>query len=35
MKVSEALEIAPATVERDWTAARAWMHREISRNSHV
>jgi RNA polymerase sigma factor (TIGR02999 family) len=30
-EISEALEIAPATVQRDWTAARAWLHREISR----
>jgi RNA polymerase sigma factor (TIGR02999 family) len=34
-EISEALEIAPATVQRDWTAARAWLHREISRNSPV
>jgi len=34
-QVSEVLEIAPATVQRDWTAARAWLHREISRNSRV
>jgi RNA polymerase sigma factor (TIGR02999 family) len=32
-EISQALEISPATVERDWTAARAWLHREISRNS--
>jgi len=32
-EISEALEIAPATVQRDWTAARAWLHREISRSS--
>jgi RNA polymerase sigma factor (TIGR02999 family) len=31
-EISEAMEIAPATVQRDWTAARAWLHREISRN---
>jgi RNA polymerase sigma factor (TIGR02999 family) len=31
-EISEVLEIAPATVQRDWTAARAWLHREISRN---
>lgn len=30
-EISDALEIAPATVQRDWTAARAWLHREISR----
>ena len=34
-QVSEVLEIAPATVQRDWTAARAWLHREMSRNSRV
>jgi len=31
-QISEAMEIAPATVQRDWTAARAWLHREISRD---
>ena len=31
-EISEVMEIAPATVQRDWTAARAWLHREISRN---
>jgi RNA polymerase sigma factor (TIGR02999 family) len=30
-EISEALEIGPATVQRDWTAARAWLHRQISR----
>lgn len=30
-EISEVLEIAPATVQRDWTAARAWLYREISR----
>jgi RNA polymerase sigma factor (TIGR02999 family) len=34
-EISEALEIGPATVQRDWTAARAWLHREISRESHL
>ena len=32
-EISQALDIAPATVQRDWTAARAWLHREIVRNS--
>ena len=32
-EISQALDIAPATVQRDWTAARAWLHREIARNS--
>ena len=30
-EVSEVLEVSAATVERDWAAARAWLHREISR----
>lgn len=34
-EISEVLEIAPATVQRDWTAARAWLHREISRSSRL
>ena len=32
-EISEALEIAPVTVQRDWTAARAWLHRELSRKN--
>jgi RNA polymerase sigma factor (TIGR02999 family) len=34
-EISKVLDIAPATVQRDWTAARAWLHREISRSSRV
>jgi RNA polymerase sigma factor (TIGR02999 family) len=34
-EISEAMEIAPATVQRDWTAARAWLYREVSRRSHL
>jgi RNA polymerase sigma factor (TIGR02999 family) len=30
-ETSQAMGIATATVQRDWTAARAWLHREISR----
>jgi RNA polymerase sigma factor (TIGR02999 family) len=30
-EISKVMGIAPATVQRDWTAARAWLHREISR----
>ena len=29
---SEVLGISPATVKRDWTSARAWLHREIVRS---
>jgi RNA polymerase sigma factor (TIGR02999 family) len=32
-EISTALEIGPATVQRDWTVARAWLHREISRET--
>lgn len=28
-ETSEALGVAPATVKRDWTAARAWLNREL------
>lgn len=29
-EAAEALEISPATVKRDWIAARAWLNRELS-----
>jgi RNA polymerase sigma factor (TIGR02999 family) len=32
-ETSQAMGIATATVQRDWTAARAWLHREISRST--
>jgi RNA polymerase sigma factor (TIGR02999 family) len=32
-EISDALEVGPATVQRDWTAARAWLHREMSKKS--
>jgi RNA polymerase sigma factor (TIGR02999 family) len=32
-ETAEALEIAESTVRRDWTVARAWLHRELSRRS--
>jgi RNA polymerase sigma-70 factor (ECF subfamily) len=28
-ETAEALEISPATVKREWTAARAWLNREL------
>jgi RNA polymerase sigma factor (TIGR02999 family) len=28
-ETAEALAVAPATVKRDWTVARAWLHREL------
>jgi len=30
-EISEVMGIGTATVQRDWTAARAWLYREISR----
>jgi RNA polymerase sigma factor (TIGR02999 family) len=32
-ETAEALSISPATVSRDWTMARAWLHRELSRSA--
>jgi RNA polymerase sigma factor (TIGR02999 family) len=32
-ETASALEIGPATVQRDWTMARAWLHRELSRRA--
>lgn len=29
-ETAQALELSPATVKRDWTAARAWLNRELS-----
>ncbi|HYW50505.1 MAG TPA: ECF-type sigma factor [Gemmatimonadaceae bacterium] len=29
-ETADALELSPATVKRDWTAARAWLNRELS-----
>ena len=34
-ETAQALEVGPATVQRDWTAARAWLHRELSRETQV
>lgn len=30
---SQVLGISPATVSREWTSARAWLHREVTRGS--
>ena len=32
-EISEVMGIATATVQRDWTAARAWLYREMSGRS--
>lgn len=29
---SEVMGLSPSTVKRDWTSARAWLHREIARS---
>jgi RNA polymerase sigma factor (TIGR02999 family) len=29
-ETAEALSISPATVSRDWTFARAWLHHELT-----
>jgi RNA polymerase sigma factor (TIGR02999 family) len=29
-ETAEALDLSPATVSRDWTFARAWLHRELA-----
>jgi RNA polymerase sigma factor (TIGR02999 family) len=29
---AEVMALSPATVKRDWTSARAWLHREIARS---
>ena len=31
---AEVLGVSPATVKREWTAARAWLYREISARAH-
>ena len=30
-EISQVLDISIATVERDWTAARAWLYGELTR----
>jgi RNA polymerase sigma-70 factor (ECF subfamily) len=30
-ETSKALSVSPATVKREWSSARAWLHREITR----
>ncbi len=30
-ETAEALDVSPATVKRDWSFARAWLHRELAR----
>jgi len=32
-ETAEVLAVSPATVKREWAAARAWMHRELTRGS--
>jgi RNA polymerase sigma factor (sigma-70 family) len=30
-EIAEAIGVSPATVKRDWSVARAWLRRELSR----
>ena len=32
-ETAEVLSISPATVKRDWSMAKAWLHREVSRDT--
>jgi DNA-directed RNA polymerase specialized sigma24 family protein len=32
-ETAEVMDISPATVKREWSVARAWLLREISRSS--
>jgi RNA polymerase sigma factor (TIGR02999 family) len=32
-ETAEALSISPATVERSWASARAWLYRQVNRNA--
>jgi RNA polymerase sigma factor (TIGR02999 family) len=33
-EIGEVLQLSPATVKRDWTFARAWLHRELYGDAH-
>jgi len=32
-ETAEVLSISPATVERSWASARAWLYRQLNRNT--
>jgi DNA-directed RNA polymerase specialized sigma24 family protein len=32
-ETAQVMQLSPATIKREWNAARAWLFREISRNS--
>jgi DNA-directed RNA polymerase specialized sigma24 family protein len=32
-ETAEALGVSPATVSRDWTIARAWLHAELAESA--
>jgi RNA polymerase sigma factor (TIGR02999 family) len=34
-EAAQALGVSPATVKRDWTVARAWLYRELTRSTHA
>jgi RNA polymerase sigma factor (TIGR02999 family) len=31
-ETAEALDMSPKTVKRDWSVARAWLHREVKKS---
>jgi RNA polymerase sigma factor (TIGR02999 family) len=34
-ETAELLDLSPATIKRHWSTARVWLHRELSRGTHV
>ena len=32
-ETAEVLKVSPVTVMRDWSAAKAWLHRELTRGT--
>ncbi len=34
-ETAKLLELSPATIKRHWSTARVWLHRELSRGTHV
>jgi DNA-directed RNA polymerase specialized sigma subunit len=32
-EIAEVIGVAPITVSREWAKARAWLHREVTRQS--
>jgi RNA polymerase sigma factor (TIGR02999 family) len=34
-EIAASLDISPRTAHREWTSARAWLHRELTRHDHT